>query len=95
MRKHIEDLGMVIDDYLDFKEFNNKDDLMEIIKSKKKQKKTDTSLFEAPAAILKYRKEQFAMTTKMYKDYPEPIIWKPERFNIKRIQLAFPDPWSI
>jgi hypothetical protein len=92
MRRHIENLGMVIDDYLDFKEFNNKDDLMEIIKNKKKQKKTDASLFEAKEALQKFRKDQFAMTTKIYQDYPQPIIWKPERFYIKRIQLAFPDP---
>jgi hypothetical protein len=85
MRKHIENIGVVIDDYLDFKEFNNKDDLMEIIKNKKKQEKTDTSLFEAKEALQKFRKDQFEMTNKIYQDYPEPFIWKPDRFNIKRV----------
>lgn len=85
MRKHIENIGVVIDDYLDFKEFNNKDDLMEIIKNKKKQEKTDKSLFEVKEALQKFRKDQLAMTNKIYQDYPEPIIWKPDRLYIKRL----------
>lgn len=52
---------------------------------KKKLEKTDALHFEASNVLDKFRKEQWDMTVKVYTDFPEPIIWKPERNWLKRI----------
>ena len=57
MRHHVEAVGVVIDDYLDFKEFNNKDNLIDILRGKKKQEKTDSELFQAKDVLDKFRKD--------------------------------------
>jgi hypothetical protein len=91
MRNQLFELEMFLSDYTDFKQYNHIDSIIETMKNKRAQDATDQKFLYTEHALEQYRLEQFKMTSKIYNEYENPPIWKPQRFWINRVQKLYPD----
>jgi len=87
----MEALSSFVTDFLEFKEYNDVDNIYTTIKTQQHHHETEAKHFSNPDAIAKFRDDMFHMSVNISSQFHNQTIWRPDRLNLIRIQKMFTD----